>query len=48
MENITNLKIRKLELEIKELKEAHIELSQHYREFVKATVNYLKQNTEEE
>lgn len=42
------LKIRTLKAEVKELQEAHKQLAEHYHEFVKATVKYLKENAEEE
>ena len=42
------LKIRKLQVQIKELQEAHNNLKAHYHEFVKATVQALKEINEEE
>ena len=48
MDNIRDIKIKDLENQIKELKESHDKLAAHYYEFVKATVEYLKENAEEE
>ena len=48
MDNIRDMKIKALENQVKELQEAHKKLSEHYQEFVKATVQYLKEDTEEE
>jgi hypothetical protein len=48
MDNIRDMKIKVLENQIKELHEAHKQLAEHYHEFVKATVQYLKENAEEE
>ena len=43
-----DIKIKALENQVKELQEACKQLSEHYHEFVKATVKYLKENAEEE
>ena len=43
MDNERDIKIKSLENQIKELKESHDSLAAHYREFVKATVGYLKE-----
>ena len=48
MDNIRDMKIKGLENQIKELHEAHNQLAVHYHEFEKATVQYLKENAEEE
>ena len=40
-------RIKILELQVKELQEAHVKLSAHYHEFVRATVEYLKESDEE-
>ena len=48
MDNIRDIKIKALENQVKELQEAHKQLAEHYHEFVKATVKYLKENAEEE
>ncbi len=42
------LKINKLQSQLEELQKAHKQLAEHYHEFVKATVQYLKEDTEEE
>jgi hypothetical protein len=42
------LKIRALKAEVKELQDSHSALAKHYQEFVKAAVQYLKENAEEE
>jgi len=42
------LKIRALTAEVKELQDSHSALAKHYQEFVKATVQCLKENAEEE
>jgi len=43
-----DLRTRGLESQIKELQEAYKQLSEHYHDFVKATVQYLKENDEKE
>ena len=43
-----DLRTRVLEAQVKELQEAHKGLSEHYHEFVKATVQCFKENAEEE
>jgi prefoldin subunit 5 len=45
---ILKKKIEDLEDQLLALQEAHKQLSEHYHEFVKATVEYLKENAEEE
>ena len=47
MDNIRDIKIKALENQVKELQEAHKQLSEHYHEFVRATVEYLKESDEE-
>ncbi len=44
----TTKKIEALEEQVRTLQESHSKLSAHYHEFVRATVNYLKENAEEE
>jgi hypothetical protein len=48
MDNIRDIKIKALENQVKELQEAHKQLSEHYHEFVKATVQCFKESDEEE
>ena len=43
----TNERIRVLEEQIKELQEAHKNLSARYHEFVKATIQCFKEDAEE-
>tara|TARA_R110000824_G_scaffold731_8_gene4571 strand:- start:5992 stop:6135 length:144 start_codon:yes stop_codon:yes gene_type:complete len=47
MDNIRDMKIKALENQVKELQEAHKKLSEHYQEFVKATVQCFKESSEE-
>jgi len=42
------LKIKKMQSQIQELQDSHSALAKHYQEFVKATVQCLKENAEEE
>tara|TARA_Y100000593_G_C4221586_1_gene292147 strand:+ start:37 stop:180 length:144 start_codon:yes stop_codon:yes gene_type:complete len=46
MDNVRDMKIKALENQIKELRESHEKLAAHYHEFVKATVEYLKEGAE--
>ena len=48
MDNIRDIKIKALENQVKELQEVHKQLAEHYHEFAKATVQYLKETAEEE
>jgi len=48
MDSIRDIKIKALESQVKELQDSHNALAKHYHEFVKATVQYLKENAEEE
>ena len=47
MDNIRDIKIKALESQVKELQEAHKQLSAHYHEFVKATIQCFKESAEE-
>ena len=44
----TQGRIEALEAQVNALRESHDELVKHYHEFVKATVQYLKEDAEEE
>tara|TARA_R110000765_G_scaffold353239_1_gene443222 strand:+ start:219 stop:365 length:147 start_codon:yes stop_codon:yes gene_type:complete len=48
MDKIRDIKIKALENQVKELQEACKQLSEHYHEFVKATIQCFKENAEEE
>jgi len=45
---ILKKKIEDLEEQLRALQESHSRLSAHYHEFAKATIEYLKENAEEE
>tara|TARA_R110002074_G_scaffold89764_10_gene197087 strand:+ start:5481 stop:5624 length:144 start_codon:yes stop_codon:yes gene_type:complete len=47
MNNLKDIKIEILESQIKELKESHDSLKKHYHEFVKATIQALKDISED-
>mgnify|MGYP003627286361 CR=1 FL=1 len=48
MDNTKDIKIKALEEQVRQLQESHNKLAEHYREFVKATVQCFKENAEEE